>query len=397
MAKLCQQHGVSRECGYKWWRRFRAGGWPALRSASRVSEAARKLAQRWRPRLREAKRRRRTFGPKKLHWQLRQDYPRSHLPGVRTLARWLEGLGQVRRRGPRPAAGPRVRWADRLRGRCCNDVWTVDLKGRFRAGDGRWVQALTVRDQASGFVLAVRHLPEVTDRRIGPVLLRLFRRHGLPRALRMDNGQPFGAIGPRGWSRLNIQWLKLGISLEHGRPGCPQDNAAHEQMHRMLKEQAASPASVSPRAQQRRFDRWRRHYNQQRPHERLGQKPPAVRYQPSPRRLLARRAPWRYPAGWRTLRTDAKGRWHWRGRARYLGRALVGEQLAARRLDPDRLAIYLGPHLLGHLHAHDPGCLRLVRRHPNQSGRGWRPSLHPPQSVPAALQPPAKTVSDVWH
>jgi putative transposase len=371
VTELCRQHGISRECGYKWWRRFCAGGTPALRSRGRATASARLLQAVWLPRLRQVLRRRRDFGPKKLRWQLRQDYPRARLPAVSTLARWLGQAGRVRRRRVRASPGPAIRLPGRLRGRCCNDVWTIDFKGRFRTGDGCWVYALTVRDLASRYLLCVQHLDRPTDTRISRVMRRLFLRHGLPRAIRMDNGQPFGAIGPRGWSRLNIMWLKLGIRLEHGRPGCPQDNPAHEQMHGVLKTQATKPASINLRAQQRRFNRWRWRYNHLRPHEQLGMQVPAACYRRSPRPLPQSTAVWSYPASWQRLATDSKGRWRWRGRIRQLGRALVGEQLAARTLSQDLLAVYLGPYLLGHLHASDPGSMRIVRRSlPPKSGRG---------------------------
>ena len=368
---LCRQHGISRECGYKWWRRFCAGGKPALRPQTRATASARQLQLVWWPRLMQVTRRCRDFGPKKLHWQLRRDYPRARLPAVSTLARWLEQAGRVRHRPRRASPGPAIRLPGRLRGRCCNDVWTIDFKGRFRTRDGCWVYALTVRDLASRYLLCVQHLDRPTDTRISRVMRRLFRRHGLPRAIRMDNGQPFGAIGPRGWSRLNILWLKLGIRLEHGRPGCPQDNPAHEQMHGVLKAQVTKPPSANLRAQQRRFDRWRWRYNHLRPHEHLAMQVPAACYHPSPRGWPRTPVVWVYPPRWQRLTTDGKGRWRWRGRIRQLGRALVGEQLAARALSPDLLAIYLGPHLLGQLHADDPGCLRIVRRNlPPRSGRG---------------------------
>jgi putative transposase len=371
ISALCRRHGISRQCGYKWWRRFCAGGKPALSSKPRTPANATRLRQIWLPRLMLVRQRCRDFGPKKLRWRLHQDYPRSRLPAWRTLARWLAQAGVGRRRWRRPGVGPTLRLPGRLRGRCCHDVWTIDFKGRFRTRDGRWVYTLTVRDLASRYLLCVQHLDRPTDTRISRVMRRLFRRHGLPRAIRMDNGQPFGAIGPRGWSRLNILWLKLGIRLEHGRPGCPQDNPAHEQMHRVLKAQTTKPASANLRAQQRRFDRWRWRYNHLRPHEHLGMRVPAACYHPSPRRLPRTIASWTYPTHWQRLQTDRKGRWRWRGRTRQLGRALVGEQLAARVLSPDQLAIYLGPHLLGHLHAADPGSLRIVRRHlPSSNGRG---------------------------
>lgn len=368
---LCRRHGISRECAYKWWRRFCAGGRPALRSQRRSTAAAGQLQEVWWPRLMQAGRQHRDFGPKKLHWQLRQDYPRLRRPSVRTLARWMERAGRVRPRKRRAGQGPMIRLLGRLRGRCCNDVWTIDFKGHFRTRDGRWVYTLTVRDLASRYLLCVQHLDHPNETMVGRVVQRLFHLSGLPRAIRMDNGHPFGALGPRGWSRLNISWLKLGIRLEHGRPGCPQDNPEHEQMHQVLKAQATKPASANARAQQRRFDRWRWRYNHRRPHEHLGMKVPASLYHPSPRRLPQSVTPWAYPTGWQLLSTDRKGRWRWRGRQRYLGRALVGEQLAARSLSTDLLAIYLGPHLLGHLQANDPGTFRIVRRHlPPRKGRG---------------------------
>lgn len=370
VAVLSRRHGISRQCGYKWWRRFCGGGQAALSAKSRAPACAQHLQQLWQPRLMEAARRCGDFGPKKLHWQLRQDHPRKRLPTWRTLARWLARAGRVQRRSRRPLPGPRIRLPGRLRGRYCNDVWTIDFKGRFRTRDGRWVYALTVRDLASRFVLCIQHLDRPIDRLIGRVMQRLFRRYGLPRAIRMDNGQPFGAIGPRGWSHLNILWLKLGIRLEHGRPGCPQDNAEHEQMHGVLKAQATQPASANVHAQQRRLERWRQHYNHRRPHERLGMQVPAQRYHRSPRPWPNKSSAWTYPVSWQSLTTDRKGRWRWRGRLRYLGRALVGERLGARCLNPRQLAVYLGPHLLGHLHADDPGTFRIVRRNITTSGRG---------------------------
>lgn len=374
VAALCREHGISRECGYKWWRRFCAGGMPALESRPRSNLGAEHRRAVWLPRLQQARRQCPSFGAKKLRWRLRKSYPRCRLPSVATLARWLDQLGQVRRRKRRTKAGPVLRLAGRLRGRCCNDVWTIDIKGRFRTRDGCWVYALTVRDLASRYVLCVQHLERATDVLIGRTMQRLFRRHGLPRALRMDNGQPFGAVGPRGWSRLNILWLKLGIRLEHGRPGCPQDNAEHEQMHRVLKERTTRPASVNVRAQQRRFARWREWYNHHRPHEHHNQQPPAAHYRSSGRRLPAKSAIWRYPAHWVRLLTDGKGRWRWRGRVRYLGRALVGEQLGARSLSSDCLALYLGPHLLGHLHASDLTGLRPIQPHHKREGLTPLPS-----------------------
>jgi transposase InsO family protein len=380
MAGLCRRHGISRECGHKWWRRFQADGLAGLRPGSRRPRASERMRERWQPRLIAAKRTDPDFGPKKLYWRLRRDYPRERSPGVRTLARWLAQSGQVRLRKRRARPGPAVRLPGRLAGCRINDVWTIDLKGKFSTRNGRRVNALTVRDLASRFVLCVRHVGRGSERQVGPLLRALFRRYGLPRVLRLDNGSPFGSFGPRGWTRLSTEWIRLGLRLEYGRPGCPQDNAAHEQMHRMLKERTARPAAANVPAQQRRFDRWRWRYNHARPHESLGMRVPAERYQRSPRTLPAPLPAWSYPPAWLKLRPDAKGRWRWRGRARQLGRAFAQQDLGARPGGPDMLIIYFGPHALGTLHAGDRAGLRPVRwRLPTkQNAGGAAPLPNPP-------------------
>ncbi len=106
----------------------------------------------------------------------------------------------------------------------------------------------------------------------------------MPELIRVDNGSPFGSIGPGGLSKLSAWWLTLGIGVEFIRPGHPEDNGSHERMHRTMKEECCEPASTNAPAQQRRFERWRHQFNEQRPHEALDYRYPAEVYQGSPRR-----------------------------------------------------------------------------------------------------------------
>ena len=382
VASLCRLHGISRSCAYRWWERFREGGVRALTDLKRTPHAAVRLRERWEARLRVARLQERSFGPKKLWWKLRRDYPRSRVPCVRTLSRWLQAHGLVRRQTRRARPGVVLRLRGRLAGRCANDVWSLDFKGQFRTADGRQILALTVRDVASCYVLDVRHVPKPSEAYVAGVMRALFGRYGLPKALRTDNGSPFGAPGPRGWTSLSAGWVKLGIRMEYGRPRCPQDNAAHEQMHGVLKKFAATPASAHPAAQQRRLERWRHHYNQHRPHEALGLRTPAQLYHPSKRVLPAVLPRWTYPQSWLRMRLDAKGRYLWRHRRRLIGKAFIDEELGAHPIRHDILAVYFGPHLLGHLHAKDPAGLRHARwRQPLQfRAGGAAPLPNPPRS-----------------
>ena len=103
---------------------------------------------------------------------------------------------------------------------------------------------------------------------------RVFDDIGLPLAIRSDNGAPFGSIGAGGLSALSVWWLKLGIEPRYIPPSSPQDNGRHERMHRTLKAETSKPPAACLTEQQQRFDRFRRHYNEERPHEALGQTPP---------------------------------------------------------------------------------------------------------------------------
>jgi putative transposase len=360
--RICRSHGISRKTGYKWWGRFLKNGHAGL---ARRSCRPRRPARRWpewvRAAVSQERRRHPSWGAKKLRWALRQRWPGRRLPHPRTLERW----------SPRPPRrhrakrGPQLPALKRQVVRRANDVWTLDFKGWFRTADGARIDPLTVRDLHSRCILLVAAVPAQSDRAVRGLLTGLFRRHGLPRAIRVDNGVPFGGGGVLGLTTLSVWWLRLGIRVEFGRPAQPQDNAAHEQMHRILKAETATPPSLTAAAQHRRFQRWRHAYNHRRPHEALGQRVPARGYRPSPRRWPRRLPDWQYPPRYSVRRVGAGGWLHWAGRRRLIGRPFAGERVALRA-HRDHHAVYLGPHLLGLLYPDDLGGLRPARRTPSK-------------------------------
>ena len=128
-----------------------------------------------------------------------------------------------------------------------------------------------------------------------------------------------------GLSRLAVKWLKLGIHLERIDPGAPEQNGRHERMHGTLKKETARPPAGSVTAQQQRFDAFRRVYNDERPHEALGQETPASRYQPSLRGYPARLEEPHYDAAQAVRRVRSNGEIRWGGELIFLSDALVGE------------------------------------------------------------------------
>ena len=369
--QLCQRFHISRKTGYKWKERFLAGGRRNLRDRSRRPKCpAQVIRPHWIARFRQLRRRRRHWGSKKIWAHLRRQYPYQKVPAVRTISRYLQRLklSGVRRRLQRK--GPVMVRSALSVARKSNQVWTVDFKGWFRTRDGQRVEPLTVRDLFSRYLLAVVLLPDQQWRPARAVFMRLFRKYGLPTIIRVDNGGPFASRGPAGLSRLSAWWTALGIRVEFIDPGHPEQNAGHEQMHRVLKAETTRPVASTMRAQQRRINRWRWSYNHERPHEALGQRPPALLYQASRSQSVPRVALWKYAQGWEVRSVRSNGQIRWLGRLRFVGEAFVGYKLGLKRWPNGHWAVYFRSLLLGELHASDAGGLRpsaYVRQHPSKS------------------------------
>jgi transposase InsO family protein len=166
-----------------------------------------------------------------------------------------------------------------------NHVFGVDFKGWFMTQDGEKFEPLTVSDLHSRYLLRAEGLRQSTMRWTRQSFRNMFRQYGLPEIIRVDNGSPFASMGAGGLSQLSVWWISFGIEVQFSRPGCPQDNGCHERMHRTMKAECCSNPSVNAGAQQQRFNRWRKEFNYERPHESLGMQVPADVYQASARRL----------------------------------------------------------------------------------------------------------------
>ncbi|MBC8133694.1 MAG: transposase [Deltaproteobacteria bacterium] len=361
VAQLCHEARISCKTGFKWLRRFRASGGPGLRDHSRRPQSSpRRTAARWLVAIRGLRRKHASWGGKKIYARLRHQHPRAHLPKPRTITDWLQRFGGKGPRRNKARPGPKRPRPALTIPRVSNEVWTVDFKGWFRTRDGQRVNPLTVRDLFSRFILGIRLL-SLEHTPVQQCFQALFLRYGQPKIIRVDHGAPFAGVGPLDLSRLSAWWLRLGIRVEFTRRACPQDNGAHEQMHRIYKADTASPPAATPRAQQRRSTRWANYYNHQRPHEALGQRVPATLYHKSRQHYRGYLRPLQYPRPWQTRRVSSRGFIHWRGRARGIGRAFAGENIGLKRVREGVHEVYFERQLIGVLVDTDPGGMRPVR------------------------------------
>jgi hypothetical protein len=198
-------------------------------------------------------------------------------------------------------------------------------------------------------VLGLHALPSTASEAAQSHFVHLFELYGLPSVIRTDNGVPFGAPNALGGlSPLAVWWIRLGIRPERIHPGAPQENGAHERMHRTLKAETTRPAATTFAAQQQRFDRWQRTFNERRPHEALGMTPPATRYAPATRRYPRRLPILAYASSADVRRVDCNGTIRWASTRVFLSRVFTGEYVAVVESGEGEWAIYFGPLQLGY-------------------------------------------------
>jgi len=364
-AQLCRSFGISRRVGYKWLCRFKHGGRDALADRSRRPRRyPTQVKSPWLQIIRTTRQKHPRWGAKKIRACLLSKRWKAPVPSVRTIGRCLKRLQLVPRRPQRSRRGPVLLSPPLTRAEAPNEVWTVDFKGRFHTQDGDRAEPLTVRDLFSRYILDIQLLPDQREATVRQAMQRCFERYGLPQVIRVDNGPPFGGNGALGLSQLSVWWSRLNIRVEFGRRAHPQDNAAHEQMHRVLKAETACPPARTVPEQRKRSEQWRKHYNQQRPHEALNQQVPARYYHPSRRHFPDQLPPLHYPTqNWEVRRVHTKGQIKWQGRLRFIGRAFVGQWIGLKPAGLGQCEIYLGRQLLGVLHQLDPGGMRPAHVH----------------------------------
>ena len=343
----CLRFSVSRQTAYEWLSRFDDEGLDGLEAKSTApgrcphatDDKTVKLVI-------EAREEHPTWGPKKLRAWLAEQFPwEVELPAPSTMGSILKRAGLVSTRKRRHSL---ARYASPfLHVKAPNDVWTTDFKGHFRTRDRLLCYPLTLADCHSRYLLRCDAYasPNAAVRRSFEAA---FIEYGLPSAIRSDNGLPFASSGtPGGLSRLSVWWLQLGILPERITPGSPWENGRHERMHRTLKAEATEPPQANRKQQQRTFNAFRREFNQDRPHEALGQRPPRMFYTSSKRAYPRKLLEWEYPGTYQLRRITKAGMLHFDGRRLFLSALLRELVVGLKQVAEQAWKLYAGRLLLG--------------------------------------------------
>jgi transposase InsO family protein len=328
--ELCRRFGISPDVGYKWLERWQAGDVELADRSRRPQASPRRSSAEVEAQVLAARGAHPAWGARKLKaWLAARGVT---TPAASTVHEILKRHGQVDPLGVWP-----VQARLRFEREAPNQLWQMDFKGWTTLTGGERCHPLTVVDDHSRFAPCLKACSDQRGLTVRGHLETTFHRYGLPDAIFVDNGSPWGDSSGQRWTRLGVWLLKLGVELIHSRPRHPQSRGKNERFHRSLKAEVfALDRFSSFQAVQQALDRWREIYNFERPHEALGLQPPATRYRSSPRPMPDQTPKVEYDAGEivRAVPTT-KDYISFKGRLWKVPRAFRGEHLALRPLTTD--------------------------------------------------------------
>lgn len=328
-SELCRKYGISRPTGDKWIARYLAGlPMEDMRRSphsmpTRTPDETEQLIV-------ELRRQYSALGASKLR-RILHDQGHDPLPSTRTVNRILKRNGLISKEASQ-AATPYKRFQKDNP----NDMWQADYKGHFALKNGVRCHPLNIIDDCTRFNLCCEAQRTETFAEIKPVMTRIFREYGLPKVLLCDNGNPWGTQQSPGFTSFEVWLMELGVLTMHGRFRHPQTQGKDESFNRaMTRELLKERKFADMEDAQLCFDKYRKFYNEIRPHHALNLDTPSSHYQRSPREFPETIVPWEYPVGVDIRRVKSTGYFNWQGQGYYLSEALANKEIMIQKSNED--------------------------------------------------------------
>ena len=325
MSQLCQQFGISRKTGYKLLERYERIGDSAFDESSRRPQTM--------PTKTPLKHEALIIALRDKHPAWGADKIRQYLlnegfvmPSTKTVNRILKRYGRIcieeslKRK-------PFIRFEHEHP----NDLWQMDFKGHFKLTNDHWCYPLTLLDDHSRYSLGIISCSNQQGNTVIEALKAIFREHGLPLRMTMDNGSPWGFSGDQQHTYVTAWLIKNGITVSHSRPCHPQTQGKLERFHRSLKAELLSAYTFDDIAHaQVGFDWWRELYNKERPHNALDMKVPIERYKKSARLYVEKLKPYVYDSNLEVRKVALNGSISYKGFRYVVGQAFGGHEVGLR-------------------------------------------------------------------
>jgi transposase InsO family protein len=346
--ELCREYGISTKCGYKWRTRFLEEGWAGLEEQSRKPKTnSRSIPEPVSVEILRIKKLHPNWGAKKILEIYRRNHRGQYAPvrgSIENLFVRAGYTGVKRRRNLR--GGTIIQ--HRVVATKPNDVWTVDFKGWWYTKNREKVNPLTIRDEFSKGILAIDVVEKGDTASVKAVFKRIFKKHGLPEYIRSDNGPPFAnVLNLWGLTKLSVWWMALGIKLDRNDPGHPEQNGGHERMHRDMKMELEGQIDGSLNEHQIVFDKWRKEFNNIRPHESLEMKVPADVYVNSERKYKSENVQLKYGQGFKERMVNDRGFLNLNQKRFFVGNPFSGYYVGVKEFIDKPTEVWFGNYLLG--------------------------------------------------
>ena len=327
---LCRSYGISPTTGYKWLGRFSSEGAAGLHARPRrPGRSPRQTPREVEQSVIAVRRAHPCWGGRKIHHVLRRRGV-SPLPHASTITDILHRHGLIE-----PQESAKRRAFQRFERALPNELWQMDFKGHFPLGSAR-CHPLTVVDDHSRFSLALVACSDESRRSVQPALRAAFREYGLPEAILVDNGPPWGKDLEHRHTKLTAWLMQLGIAPCHGRPYHPQTRGKNERFNGTLQREVIARESFRDfRQAQSRFDAWRYIYNHERPHQAIGDEPPVSRFCKSPRAFPETLPPISYGPDCLVRRVQKDGRISFMNQNLFVSSAFAGKPIGLKPTERD--------------------------------------------------------------
>ncbi len=347
---ICEDFGISEKTGHKWKKRFYEEGKIGLFEKSREAENhPNSLPEDTVIAIIQLKSAHPYWGAKKIRELFARSRPNVECPSLSSVNRILDKADLVKKRRIKSASTDCRRLHAHIQPENVNDVWAIDFKGYWKS-DGEVCEPFTVRELVSRKILCVKLMESKTSEAVRAVMTELFKKYGLPKVIRSDNGTPF--CSPNGLlslTSLSAWWITLGIIPDRTEKGSPGQNGSLERMHADIAREIEGKVRGGIVANQAVIDAWVEEYNSVRPNEAIGMRIPDEVFSPSERKYIGDFDEIEYPLGFLSRKVLRSGEIVFGGIRISLGYSLKGWNVGLKPLGDNTYDVFLADFLLGNL------------------------------------------------
>ncbi len=366
-AGLCARFGISRKTGYKWLKRFRAGGHAGLQPLSRrPKNSPRKTPDLVVDAVLAARRARPDWSTARLHHHL-QEQGVAPLPAPSTIDLIL--------RRQREAAAVQQQWLGPETQRFApNYRWSCRAGTEVRLADGTPAVPVVVRDETTDFIVGAAVLTTRREQALEVFVMELMRRHGLPWRMQLAREPGLRGQAPCcAHSPLSICLMRLGVLVEFSyEPPVTGTGSADEAQRQLAARLATLPAyQRAPLAERTllsdpltqfgrtagrltvesapaELERLREEHNFAGQHEAMQRRSPISLYRPSVRLLPPEMPAPAYPPEAVVRLVSEKGIFTFQRRLVHVGRPFAGLCVELKGTPyPERFIVLLAGQMLG--------------------------------------------------